>query len=85
VEGGGLMAQMSDEEYEAERKRVNLYRNVLESLVVVSLIIGIITAVFDVAFGGFTPVMWFLLSFWAILIVICMEVPMIRALLERKK
>jgi hypothetical protein len=28
---------------------------------------------------------WFLLSFWSILVIICMEITMIRASLERKK
>ena len=79
------MAQMSEEEYEAEKKKVNLIRNILETLVVIFLIVGIITAVFNVTFGGFTPVLWFLLTFWAVLIIICMEITMIRAYLERKK
>ena len=79
------MAQMSEEEYETEKKKVKLIRNILETLVVIFLIVGIITAVFNVTFGGFTPVHWFLLAFWAVLIIICMEVTMIRAFLERKK
>lgn len=79
------MAQMSEEAYEAEKKKVRLLRNILETLVVIFLIIGIITAVLNVTFGGFTPVLWFLLAFWAVLIIICMEVTMIRAFLESKK
>ena len=79
------MAQMSKEVYEAEKKKVKLIRNILETLVVIFLIVGIITATLNVTFGGFTPVLWFLLAFWAVLIIICMEVTMIRAYLERKK
>ena len=79
------MAQMSEEQYEAEKKRVKLYRNIFESLVVIFLFAGIITAVLNVSFGGFTPVFWFLLVFWLVLVIICMEVTMIRAFLERKK
>ena len=79
------MAQMSEEAYEKEKKKVKLLRNILETLVVIFLIIGIITAVLNVNFGGFTPVLWFLLAFWAVLIIICMEITMIRAFLERKK
>ena len=79
------MAQMSDEEYEAEKKKVKLMRDILEWLVVIFLLVGISTAVFNVTFGGFTPIMWFLLAFWAVLIIICMEITMIRAFLERKK
>ena len=79
------MAQMSKEVYEAEKKKVKLIRNILETLVVIFLIVGIITATLNVTFGGFTPILWFLLAFWAILIIICMEVTMIRAYLESKK
>ena len=79
------MSQMSEEEYEAEKKKVKLIRDILEWLVVIFLIVGIITAVLNVTIGGFTPVLWFLLALWAVLIIICMEVTMMRALLERKK
>jgi len=79
------LSQMSEEEYETEKKRVKLYRNIFEPLVVIFLFAGIITAVLNVSFGGFTPVFWFLLAFWLVLIIICMEVTMIRAFLERKK
>jgi hypothetical protein len=79
------MAQMSEEQYEALKKRVKLYRRIFESLVVIFLFAGIVTAVLNVSFGGFTPVFWFLLVFWFVLVIICMEVTMIRAFLERKK
>jgi hypothetical protein len=38
-----------------------------------------------VTIGGLTPMYWFLLSFWCILIIICMEVSMIRTFLESRK
>jgi len=79
------MVQMSEEQYEAEKERVKLYRNIFESLVVIFLFAGIITAVLNVSFGGFTPAFWFFLVFWLVLVIICMEVTMIRAFLERKK
>ncbi len=79
------MAKMSEEEYEKEKKKVKFIRNILESLVVIFLLVGIGTAVFNVTFGGFTPILWFLLAFWAVLIIVCMEITMIRAFLERKK
>ena len=79
------MAQMSEEEYEKEKKKVKLIRNILESLVVIFLLVGIGTAVLNINIGGFTPILWFLLAFWAVLIIICMEITMIRAFLERKK
>ena len=62
-----------------------LLRNLLEWLVVAMLIVGIVTAALDVTFGGFTPIMWFLIAFVAILIIICTEVTQIREFLESKK
>ena len=79
------MAELSDEEYEAEKKNITRYHNILEIPLVIFLFIGIITAVFNVTLGGVTPIVWFLLSFWCILVIICMEVTIIRAALERKK
>ena len=79
------MGQMSKEKYEAEKKKVKKIRDILESLVVIFLLVGIGTAALNVTFGGFTPIFWFLLTFWAVLIIICMEVTMIRAFLENKK
>ena len=79
------MAQESEEEYEAEKKRVTEYHNILEIPVLIFLFIGIITAALNVTISGFTPILWFLLSFWSVLVIICMEITMIRAALERKK
>jgi uncharacterized membrane protein len=79
------MAQKSDEEYETEKKRVTQYHNLLEWPVLIFLFIGIITAVLNVTISGFTPIVWFMLSFWCILVIICMEVTMVRTALERKK
>ncbi len=62
-----------------------LMRDLLEWLVVVLLIVGIVTAALNVTFGGFTPMLWFLLALVAVLIIICSEVSMIRTLLESKK
>ena len=79
------MAQIPDEEYETEKKKVTQYHNVLEWPVIIFLFIGIITAALNVTISGFSPIMWFLLSFWFVLVIICMEVTMMRAGLERKK
>ena len=79
------MARMSDEEYEAEKKKVTQYHNILEIPVLIFLFSGIITAALNVTIGGFTPIMWFVLSFWCVLVIICMEITMTRAALERKK
>ena len=62
-----------------------LLRNLLEWLVVTMLIVGIVTAALNATFGGFTPIMWFLIAFVAILIIICTEVTQIREFLESKK
>ena len=78
------MAQKS-EAYEAEKKRVTRYHNLLEIPVLIFLFIGIITAALNVTIGGFSPILWFVLSFWFVLLIICMEVSMIRANLDRKK
>ncbi len=54
-------------------------------LAVVLLIVGIVTAAFNVTFGGFTPIMWFLLALVDVLIITCHEVMTIRISLESKK
>ncbi len=54
-------------------------------LVAVLLIVGIVTAALKATFGGFTPIMWFLLALVDVLIITCHEVLMIRTLLESKK
>jgi len=78
--------RLSEEErYEVEKKRIKLYRNILEPIIMVLMIMGIITAVLGLSFRGFAPIFWFVLAFGWVLIIICMEVTMIRAFLERKK
>jgi len=79
------MAQMSDEEFEAEQRKFTRYHNLLEWPLIIFFFIGIIAAALNVSISGFTPVLWFVLSFWFVLVIICMEVSMIRANLERKK
>ena len=79
------MAELSDEEYEIEKKNMTRYHNILEIPVLIFLFAGIITAALNVTIGGFTPIVWFLLSFWCVLVIICMEITMSRAALERKK
>ena len=79
------MAHLSEEEYKKEKKNITRYHNMLEIPLIIFLFIGIITAVLNVTLGGVTPIVWFVLSFWCILVIICMEITMIRAALERKK
>ena len=77
--------KMSEEErYQVERKRINLYRNILEPIIMALMIIGIVTAALDVSFSGFAPIFWFVLAFGWVLIIICMEVLLIRTFLENK-
>lgn len=54
-------------------------------LAIVLLIIGIVTAALNVTFGGFTPIMWFMLALADLLIVTCHEVLRIADFLESKK
>ena len=54
-------------------------------LVVVLVIVGIVTAALNATFGGFTPIMWFLLALIVLLIITCHEVLTIREWLESKK
>jgi hypothetical protein len=79
------MTELSDEEYEKEKKKITKYHNILEIPVLIFLFIGIITAALNITISGFTPIIWFILCFWCVLVIICMEVTMIRTSLERKK
>jgi len=73
-----------EEVYNEESIKFTRYHNILEWLAMALLIVGIITAALDVSFGGFTPLLWFILALFIIVIIICMEVSMIRAFLESK-
>ena len=53
-------------------------------LVVVLAIVGIVTAALNATFGGFTPIMWFLLALIVLIIITCHEVLTIREWLENK-
>lgn len=78
------MSHLSDEDYETEKDNVTRYHNWMEIPLIICFLIGIITAAVNLTVGGFTPVIWFILSFWCVLVIICMEVTMIRAAVERK-
>ena len=54
-------------------------------LAIVLLIVGIVTAALNVTFGGFTPIMWFLLALADLIIVTCNEALRIADFLESKK
>jgi membrane protein YdbS with pleckstrin-like domain len=74
-----------EEVYEVESKKFTRYHEILEWLFLALLLVGIVTAALDVTIGGFTPLIWFVLSFGVILVIACMEVSMIRAFLESRK
>ncbi len=74
-----------EELYEVQSKKFTRYHEILEWPAMALLITGIVTAALDVNIGGFTPIIWLVLSFGLILIIICMEVSMIRAFLESRK
>ena len=71
--------------YEIESKKFTRYHGILELLFMALLLVGIITAALDIVIGGFTPIIWLVLSFGVILVIICMEVSMIRAFLESRR
>jgi len=78
--------EKSEEEiYEIESKKFTRYHIILEWPALALFIVGIVTAALDVTVGGFTPIVWFVVSFGLILVIICMEVSMIRAFLESRK
>jgi hypothetical protein len=60
-------------------------RTILEWLVMILLIVGVVTAALDLTLAGFTPIIWFLLSSWALIMIICTEVTQIRESLEKKE
>lgn len=59
--------------------------NLCRYLVVILVIVGIVTAALNATFGGFTPIMWFLLALVDLLIITCHEVMTIRISLQGKK
>lgn len=62
-----------------------LMRNILEWLVGITSVVGVITAALNFTFGGFTPVVWFLIALLAVVLIICTEVTQTREFLEKNK
>lgn len=60
-------------------------RNILETVVMIMFFAGVLTAALNLSFVGFTPIIWFLISLWALIMIICTEVTQIRENLEKKK
>jgi uncharacterized membrane protein len=64
--------------------KVQAGRDIGRFLVVVLTIIGVVTAALNLTFGGFTPIIWFLLALIVLLVLTCHEVLTIRNFLERR-
>ena len=62
-----------------------IVRDVCEWLAMIMLLVGVVTAALDATFGGFTPIMWFVIALLAVLIIICTEVSRIREFLVKDK
>ena len=60
-------------------------RTILEWLVMILLFVGVVTAVLNITLAGFTPIIWVLISLWALVLIICTEVTQIREFLEKKE
>ena len=60
-------------------------RTILEWLVMILLFVGVVTAVLNITLAGFTPIIWVLISLWALVMIICTEVTQIREVLGKKE
>jgi hypothetical protein len=67
------------------RKITALWGNLMRYLSLACLIVGIVTAAIDKAFGGFTPIIWFLIAIFCMVTVVCTEVALTRDYLQSKK
>lgn len=57
-------------------------RNLLEWPVMIFFLVGILTAALNLTIAGFSPIVWFVISLWSLILIICMETSMIREHLE---
>ncbi len=64
---------------------VALWGDLMRYIGFATLIIGIVTAAMDKSFGGFTPILWFLIAIFCFIIVVCTEIAKIGIFLESKK
>lgn len=69
----------------AGARLTSLWGNLWRWIGFVTLVVGIVTAALDKSFGGFTPVVWFLIAIFSFLIVICTEIVLTRLALEKKE
>jgi hypothetical protein len=59
-------------------------RNILEWVVMIMLLAAIITAALNITIAGFTPIIWLLISLWALVLIICTEVTQLREFFEKE-
>ncbi len=62
-----------------------LWGNLMRYLALACLIVGIVTAAMDKVFGGFTPIIWFLIAIFCMVTVTCTEVHLTKEFLESKR
>ena len=67
------------------KKLTALWGNLMRFLGLACLIVGIVTAAMGKAFGGFAPIVWFLIAIFCMVTMVCTEVALTRDLLENKK
>jgi len=67
------------------RKLTGPWGSFMRLLGLACLIVGIVTAAMDKAFGGFTPIIWFPIAIFCMVAVVCTEVALTRDSLESKK
>lgn len=53
--------------------------------VMIFFLVGIVTAIFKITIAGFTPIIWFLISLWFLIMIICFEATLIREKLTTNK
>ena len=64
---------------------VSIWGNLWRWIGFVTLVAGIVTAALDKSFGGFTPIIWFLIAIFSFIVVVCTEIVLTRLVLEKKE
>ncbi|MCJ7696438.1 MAG: hypothetical protein MUO40_13575 [Anaerolineaceae bacterium] len=65
--------------------RLEKLHDIWEWPVILFFIVGLVTAIFNITIAGFTPLIWFLISLWFLIMIICFELTMIREHLKETK
>ena len=59
--------------------------DILEWPFMIFFIVGVITSSLNVTWGGFTPLIWFVIALTLLLMIVCFEVTLIRMHLKNTK